>query len=214
MCADHSAVARSSEPVDHCRISAYRYQQSLRYDEPVGVTSASNGGHGGTLSVGERGPVLLPIGATVAAENARYLRPRATHCNRLLNIEEGNVRFRWKDYRNGNQQKTMTLSADEFIQRFLLHVLPDGFQRIRYYGFLGNRYRKEKLARCRELLGMTKPEPPEIAEVSETIRSYQDLFEQLTGICLWECPACHQGRMVCIAVLNPVAASPQVIDTS
>ena len=61
---------------------------------------------------------------------------------------------------------------------------------------------------------MTKPEPPEIAEVSKTIRSYQDLFEQLTGICLWECPACHQGRMVCIEVLNPVAASPQVIDTS
>jgi len=144
----------------------------------------------------------------------RYTHRVAISNNRLLDIEEGNVRFRWKDYRNGNQQKTMTLSADEFIRRFLLHVLPDGFQQIRYYGFLGNRYRKEKLARCRELLGMTKPEPPEIAEVSETIRSYQDLFEQLTGICLWECPACHQGRMVCIEVLNPVAASPQVIDTS
>ena len=48
----------------------------------------------------------------------------------------------------------MTLDAEEFIRRFLLHVLPDGFQRIRYYGFLGNRYREEKLARCRELLGM------------------------------------------------------------
>jgi Putative transposase len=144
----------------------------------------------------------------------RYTHRVAISNNRLLNIEEGNVRFRWKDYRNGNQQKTMTLSADEFIRRFLLHVLPDGLQRIRYYGFLGNRYRKEKLARCRELLGMTKAEPPEIAEVSETIRSYQDLFEQLTGICLWECPACHQGRMVCIQVLNPAAASPQVIDTS
>jgi hypothetical protein len=144
----------------------------------------------------------------------RYTHRVAISNNRLLDIESGNVRFHWKDYRNGNQQKTMTLSADEFIRRFLLHVLPDGFQRIRYYGFLGNRYRKEKLARCRELLGMTKPEPPEIAEVSTTIRSYQDLFEQLTGICLWECPACHQGRMVCIEVLNPVAASPQVIDTS
>ena len=53
-----------------------------------------------------------------------------------------------------SQQKTMTLSAEEFIRRFLLHVLPDGFQRIRYYGFLGNRYRQQKLARCRQLLGM------------------------------------------------------------
>ena len=53
----------------------------------------------------------------------------------------------------------MTLAADEFIRRFLLHVLPDGFQRIRYYGFLGNRYRAQKLARCRELLGMPVPEP-------------------------------------------------------
>ena len=55
------------------------------------------------------------------------------------------------------QQKTMTLQAEEFIRRFLLHVLPDGFQRIRYYGFLANRYREQKLARCRELLGMPTP---------------------------------------------------------
>ena len=65
------------------------------------------------------------------------------------------VKFSWKDYRDDDQQKTMTLSAEEFIRRFLLHVLPGGFHRIRYYGFLGNRYRKEKLEQCRQLLGMT-----------------------------------------------------------
>jgi hypothetical protein len=60
------------------------------------------------------------------------------------------------------ERKTMTLDADEFIRRFLLHVLPDGFQRIRYYGFLGNRYREEKLACCRQLLGMpANPLPTE-----------------------------------------------------
>ena len=68
------------------------------------------------------------------------------------------LRFRWKDYRNQSQQKTMTLSAEEFIRRFLLHALPDGFHRIRYYGFLGNRYRQEKLTRCRQLLGMAASE--------------------------------------------------------
>ena len=84
----------------------------------------------------------------------RYTHRVAISNNRLLDIENDQVRFQWKDYRDGGQVKTMTLSADEFIRRFLLHVLPDGFQRIRYYGFLGNRYRKEKLDQCRRLLGM------------------------------------------------------------
>ena len=84
----------------------------------------------------------------------RYTHRVAISNNRLLDIEDGQVQFRYKDYRNGSQQKVMTLSADEFIRRFLLHVLPDGFQRIRYYGFLSNRHREEKLERCRQLLGM------------------------------------------------------------
>ena len=84
----------------------------------------------------------------------------------------------------------MTLSAEEFIRRFLFHALPDGFQRIRYYGLLGNRYRREKLARCRQLLGMPpplkSPEPPQ---------DYRDRHEELTGVSLRECPVCHRGRM-------------------
>jgi hypothetical protein len=74
----------------------------------------------------------------------RYTHRVAISNHRLLGIDDSKVSFRWKDYRHGAQQKTMTLSADEFIRRFLLHVPPDGFQRIRYYGFLGNRYRKQK----------------------------------------------------------------------
>ena len=93
----------------------------------------------------------------------------------------------------------MTLDADEFIRRFLFHVLPDGFQRIRYYGFLGNRYREEKLARCRQLLGMPAcPNRP-----SEESQDYRDRYEELTGCSLRECPVCHQGRMVTIAILPP-----------
>ena len=84
----------------------------------------------------------------------RYTHRVAISNNRIVDIEDGRVKFNWKDYRNNNQQKTMTLSADEFIRRFLLHVLPSGFHRIRYYGFLGNRHRKE---RCRQLLGMAPP---------------------------------------------------------
>src|SRR6202050_2807561 len=79
----------------------------------------------------------------------RYTHRVAISNNRLLDIDNDQVSFRWKDYRGGDQIKTMTLSAGEFIRRFLLHVLPNGLQRIRYYGFLGNRYREENVGRWR-----------------------------------------------------------------
>jgi len=88
----------------------------------------------------------------------RYTHRVAISNNRLLDIEDGQVSFRWKDYLRDSEQKTMTLSAAEFIRRFLLHVLPNGFRRIRHYGFLANRYRREKLAQCRQLLGMRAAE--------------------------------------------------------
>ena len=90
---------------------------------------------------------------------ARYTHRVAISNNRLLDIADGKVTFRYKDYRHDAQQKTMTLQAEEFIRRFLLHVLPEGFQRIRYYGFLANRYRAQRLARCRDLLGMPSLSP-------------------------------------------------------
>jgi hypothetical protein len=129
----------------------------------------------------------------------RYTHRVAISNNRLLDIEQGKVTFRYKDYRHDSQQKTMTLDAEEFIRRFLLHVLPTGFQRIRYYGFLGNRYRNEKLARCRQLLGMAACEPPP----PEAGRDYLDRCEELTGSSLRECPVCHQGRMAAVAILPP-----------
>jgi hypothetical protein len=137
----------------------------------------------------------------------RYTHRVAISNNRLLDIEAGQVRLQWKDYRDKGQQKTMTISAEEFIRRFLLHALPDGFQRIRYYGLLGNRYRQQKLARCRQLLGMAPPfeaPPPE---------DYRDQHEQLTGSSLRECPICHRGRLVMVEMLTP-HRSPAVRNTS
>ncbi len=140
----------------------------------------------------------------------RYTHRVALSNNRLLNIEDGTVRFRWKDYRDHNRQKVMTVSADEFIRRFLLHVLPEGFHRIRYYGFLGNRHRAQKLARCRELLGMPVPEP--LHDQSE--QDYRDHYEELTGVSLKECPACHQGQMVTIETIDAITIRPPIRDTS
>jgi Putative transposase len=125
----------------------------------------------------------------------RYTHRVALSNNRLLDIADGQVSFRYKDYRHDAQQKTMTLAAEEFIRRFLLHVLPAGFQRIRYYGFLGNRYRKEKLARCRQLLGMPAYEAQEPAKEAAAVPDYRERYEALTGVSLRRCPVCHQGCM-------------------
>jgi hypothetical protein len=141
----------------------------------------------------------------------RYTHRVAISNHRLLDIENGQVCFEWKDYRHGGQVKTMTLSADEFIRRFLLHVLPDGFQRIRYYGFLGNRYRKQKLDQCRRLLGM--PAPTESANSTE--KDYRDRYEELTGDSLHQCPQCKQGRMLVVEILPRLPCkSPPSIDSS
>ncbi len=133
----------------------------------------------------------------------RYTHRVAISNNRLLDIENDRVRFLWKDYRDNNEQKTIDLSAEEFIRRFLLHVLPDGFQRIRYYGFLSNRHREEKLALCRQLLGMSPSDPSPVAP--EQPPDYCRLYEQLTGRSLKQCPVCHQGRMVEVEILAPTS---------
>jgi Putative transposase len=141
----------------------------------------------------------------------RYTHRVAISNNRLLDIEQGKVTFRYKDYRHGAQQKTMTLEAEEFIRRFLLHVLPEGFQRIRYYGLLANRYREQKLALCRELLNMPTPEPSPL----EGAKDYREHYEELTGSSLSQCPVCHQGRMLTIEILprSPHRKMP-ITDTS
>lgn len=138
----------------------------------------------------------------------RYTHRVAISNNRLLDIENGQVCFEWKDYRAGGQVKTMSLSADEFIRRFLLHVLPDGFQRIRYYGFLGNRYRKQKLEQCRRLLGM----PNRAAPTKTAEQDYQDRYEELTGLSLRQCPECKKGRMVTVEILPrlPCKSAPSI----
>jgi hypothetical protein len=143
----------------------------------------------------------------------RYTHRVAISNNRLLDIENGQVRFQWKDYRDDGKIKTMALSADEFIRRFLLHVLPNGFQRIRYYGLLGNRYRKEKLAQCRRLLGMSPPSAQTNPSPAE--KDYRDRYEELTGNSLHQCPQCQQGRMLVVEILpRPLCNSVPPIDSS
>ena len=93
----------------------------------------------------------------VLAYLGRYTHRVAIANSRLVSLEDGTVSFRWRDYRHGNAQKHMTLDADEFIRRFLLHSLPDGFHRIRHYGFLANGCRRARLAIIRPLLALAMP---------------------------------------------------------
>ena len=127
----------------------------------------------------------------------RYTHKIAISNHRLVDFDGQYVRFRWRDYADRNRQKTMRLHADEFIRRFLLHVLPFRFTRIRHYGLLGNRDRNRKLATCRALQGQPQPQPPQ----PETP---QIMMLRLTGIDITKCPCCKQGTLVRIGTLNPV----------
>lgn len=129
----------------------------------------------------------------------RYTHRVAISNNRLIDFADGQVRFRWKDYRHDSRQKVMRLDAQEFTRRFLLHVLPSGFQRIRHYGFLANRHRTAKLARCRELLAAPAVKLPDAPA------DYRDRYEQLTGKSLRDCPKCGRGHMLCIETFLPGA---------
>jgi hypothetical protein len=145
----------------------------------------------------------------------RYTHRVALSNHRLLGMDEGQVRFTYKDYRAdpSESSKTMTLAATEFIRRFLLHVLPIGFHRIRYYGFLGARHRRKKLAHCRQLLGS----PASLTTPTDaTARTdYRDRLETLTGVSLRVCPACHHGAMIVVERLVPALCAVLVTpDTS
>jgi len=131
----------------------------------------------------------------------RYTHRVAISNNRLLDFSDGKVSFRWKDYRHESRQKVMRLDAQEFMRRFLLHVLPGGFQRIRHYGLLANRHRALKLARCRQLLAQPAP----AAKLHDAPLDYRDHYERLTGKSLRACPKCAHGHMVCIETFLPGA---------
>jgi hypothetical protein len=106
----------------------------------------------------------------------RYTHRVAISNHRLVSFDGSNVTFRWRDYAHGNKQKTMLVSADEFIRRFLLHVLPKGFVRIRHFGFLANAQRSASMELCRRLLRMAPAVQQEsVAPTNST----------------WLCPLCH-----------------------
>ncbi len=132
----------------------------------------------------------------VLAYLARYTHRVAISNHRLVRLEGEEVTFTWKDYAQGQSLREMTLSGEEFLRRFLLHVLPDRFVRIRYYGLLANRHREKTLALCQEVL----PGPP-ARQVQKT--DWQQQLESLTGLDPRRCEACGQKALRLVGELAP-----------
>jgi hypothetical protein len=128
---------------------------------------------------------------------ARYTHRVAISNRRLLRLEGGQVTFSWKDYAHGSQPSTMTLAAVEFIRRFLLHVLPSSFVKIRYYGFMANRCRRENLARCRQLLGHDPAAT--LQDQPEQIVLTAEVTDETPRV---RCPVCRKGTMRIIRRLD------------
>lgn len=135
---------------------------------------------------------------SVLAYLGRYTHRVALTNDRILEMADGHVRFRWRDYADGNRQKEMTLEAGEFLRRFLLHVLPTGFVRIRHFGLLASRSRGRGMKTCRRLLAAS-------AVVVAPKLSATELITRLTGLDPTLCGRCHKGRMHLVMQLAPGA---------
>jgi putative transposase len=140
----------------------------------------------------------------VLAYLARYTHRVAISNHRLVGLEGGRVSFTYKDYTQGGRTREMPLPVEEFMRRFLLHVLPEGFVRIRYYGLLANRSRERNLARCRELLAA--PSPAELSAAVPQEEGWQARLTRLTGTDPTLGPQCGRGHLCRIEELAPVAS--------
>lgn len=139
----------------------------------------------------------------------RYTHRVAIANSRLVGLDNGQVSFTWKDYRQEGKTKVMTLSADEFIRRFLQHTVPPGFHHIRHIGLLANCHRASKLALCRELLAAAPP-----PNVPPSAR-WQDRLRDLTGVQIDVCPCCGGQMLMCGSLPpTPPPRSPTWCDSS
>jgi hypothetical protein len=148
--------------------------------------------------------------AQVVEYLGRYTHRVAISNHRLLKLENHQVSFYWRDYRHGNQIKIMSLSAEEFLARFLRHVVPEGFVRIRHYGLLANSQVQKKIQQCRQLLGVE----PALLLLPQPPRDWIQLLEKLCGQDVTLCPLCRQGHLRPLPIRLPASwerAPPQLL---
>lgn len=139
--------------------------------------------------------------AQVLAYLGRYTHRIAISNHRIVSLQDDQVTFHYKDRADGDRRKSMTLPAVTFLRRFLLHVLPPGFVRIRHYGFLANSVRRERVALCRRCLGVPMETAP--SDEHERTESWQDLLLRVTGKDVTQCPRCKKGRLCMTGEISP-----------
>ena len=132
----------------------------------------------------------------------RYTHRVAIGDHRLRSLEDGNITFDWRDRADGNKVKQMTLPVQDFIARFMLHLLPHGFAKVRAYGWLAGRNKTATLAAIRSVL---KVNPPQLAPADE---STTERIARLTGVDVTLCPLCKTGHLVYARQLHPSRAGP------
>jgi hypothetical protein len=140
----------------------------------------------------------------------RYTHRIAISNERLVALENDRVTFRWRDRAHGNEERLMTLAADEFLRRFLLHVLPKHLVRIRHYGLLANSVRCREIPRCRALLGAVEPDAERTAERGAP-ESWHELLLRLTGRDVSRCPNCGEGRLQEVEIVRPATVHWQIL---
>ena len=180
-----------------------KFLELLKHDIDRGKIAAANNE---TKALWKKSWVVYakkPFGSprTVLDYLGRYTHRVALSNDRIVKVENGQVTLSYRDRKDGDRKKTIPLEAHEFIRRFLLHVLPEGFMRIRHFGFLANRSKKQALTQCRKLLGAN---PASLQSPSE---SAKDLLLRITGIDLSRCPSCHNGTLIVVAELPPISSS-------
>ena len=131
----------------------------------------------------------------------RYTHRVAISNHRLVALDHDHVTFRWNDRARGNPKRLMTLDVQEFLRRFLLHILPSGLMRIRHSGLLANATRREHLARCRQLIGDVREQPDEPAPPAAHQRLDTTLADDS-----YRCPRCRTGRLILIGSLSAARA--------
>ena len=118
----------------------------------------------------------------------------------MIKVDNQKVVFKWRDYKDKNKEKVMSLKPSQFIRRFTMHILPDRFVKIRHYGILGNRNKKLKFKRCLEIF---RVKPKEFENLSSA-----ELFFKLTGIKIGKCKNCEKGNLIKIGKIMPRSTSP------
>jgi hypothetical protein len=136
----------------------------------------------------------------------RYTHRVALSNDRLVAFDGEHVRFRWRDYAHGNRQRILTLDTDEFIRRFLLHILPKRLMRVRHYGLAANRSKAAKLASARVALNVSQPA---VSPEPETLMAF---CQRIVGTDISRCPQCHLGTLQPVSVTRRARGPPSVRD--